>query len=250
MEVFNIIDETSRRAAANPLLRALQENRTVDLTANCMLVSRDGREYLIEDSAAPIHDKNGELTGAVIVFRDVSRLRANARDMTHLAQHDVLTDLPNRLLLSDRVTNAIALARRYGRQFALLFLDLDGFKAINDTLGHGRGDRLLISVACRLVDSVRGSDTVCRHGGDEFVVLLSEVSGAADAAASATTLIRTLAEPHDIDGHQLAITTSIGISIYPRDGRDGEALLRCADSAMYRAKRSGRNGYAFFTALE
>ncbi|MFM9967314.1 MAG: diguanylate cyclase domain-containing protein [Burkholderiales bacterium] len=168
--------------------------------------------------------------------------------MTHLAQHHVLTDLPNRLLLNDRVTNAIALARRYGRQFALLFLDLDGFKAINDTLGHGRGDRLLISVACRLADSVRASDTVCRHGGDEFVVLLSEVSGAADAAASATTLLRTLAEPHDIDGHQLAITTSIGISIYPRDVRDGEALLRCPDSAMYRTKRSGRNGYAFFTA--
>jgi predicted signal transduction protein with EAL and GGDEF domain len=145
MAVFNIFDETSRRAAANPLLRALQENRTVELTANCMLVSRDGREYLIEDSAAPIHDKNAELTGAVIVFRDVSRLRASARDMTHLAQHDVLTDLPNRLLLSDRVTNAIALARRYGRQFALLFLDSDGFKAINDTLGHGRGELMVIN---------------------------------------------------------------------------------------------------------
>ena len=246
--VFNIIDEVTRRPAQDPLLRALHENRTVALTPNCLLVRKDGHEYLIEDSAAPIRTKEGQVAGAVIVFRDVSGLRATVRDMAHLAQHDALTDLPNRLLFNERLANAVVLARRYQRQFALLYLDLDGFKCINDTLGHGRGDLVLRSVAHRLVDGVRASDTVCRQGGDEFVVLLSEVEGAADAAASAAAILRTLAAPHDIDGHQLGVTTSIGISLYPRDGRDVASLLRCADSAMYRAKRDGRNRYAFFTA--
>ena len=245
--VFRLIDEMSRLPVPDPLLCALQENRTVELTTNCLLVRVDGYEYLIEDSAAPIRARDGQVSGAVIVFRDVSRLRASARDMTHLAQHDALTDLPNRLLFSERVATAIVVARRYKRQFALLYLDLDGFKRINDTLGHGCGDQLLRSVAGRLVAGVRASDTVCRQGGDEFVVLLSEVEGAADAAASAATILRTLAAPHAIDDHQLEITASVGISLYPRDGRDGETLLRCADSAMYRAKRGGRNRVAFFT---
>ncbi len=246
--VFRLIDEMSRLPVPHPLLRALQENRTVELTANCLLVRQDGYEYLIEDSAAPIRAQDGQVSGAVIVFRDVSRLRANARDMTHLAQHDALTDLPNRLLFSERVASAIVVARRHKRLFALLYLDLDGFKCINDSLGHGCGDQLLRSVAGRLVAGVRASDTVCRQGGDEFVVLLSEVEGAADAAASAATILRTLAAPYAIDSHQLEITASIGISLYPRDGRDGETLLRCADSAMYRAKRGGRNRVVFFTA--
>jgi diguanylate cyclase (GGDEF)-like protein/PAS domain S-box-containing protein len=246
-EVFQIIDGATRELAPNPMARAVQENRTVGLTANCILIRRDGFESAVEDSAAPIHDRGGQVTGAVIVFRDVSAARATTQKLAHLAQHDFLTDLPNRMLLSDRVDNAIALARRHGKQRAVLFLDLDGFKHINDSLGHPIGDKLLQSVAQRLVASVRGSDTVSRQGGDEFVVLLSEIERAEDAALSAEKMLLALAAPHNIDGSEFHIAASIGISIYPDDGRDAETLIRCADTAMYHAKNKGRNNYQFFT---
>lgn len=247
--VFNIIDEATRQPAPDPLLRAVRENRAVELTGDCVLLHKDGREYQIEDSAAPIRAEDGEVSGAVIVFRDVSGLRASARDMAHLAHHDILTDLPNRLLFGERVANAIVLARRHMRQAALLYLDLDGFKDINDTLGHALGDQLLLSVTQRLVQGVRASDTVCRQGGDEFVILLSEIDSPSDAAASASKLLRTLAAPHFIEGHELKLTGSIGIGLYPKHGRDVVALMRSADSAMYAAKRNGRNQYQFFTPV-
>ena len=142
-------------------------------------------EIPIEDSVAPIHDREGKATGAVIVFRDVSAARAMALEMTHSAQHDFLTGMPNRMLLNDRVNQAIAWAQRNSKKVAVLFLDLDGFKHINDSLGHPTGDKLLQSVAKRLVDCVRGSDTVSRQGGDEFVVLLTEVGQSEDAAITA-----------------------------------------------------------------
>ncbi len=191
-EVLQIIDSTTRELAPNPMARAVQENRTVGLTANCVLIRRDGIESAVEDSAAPIHDRGGQVTGAVIVFRDVSAARATTQKLAHLAQHDFLTDLPNRMLFSDRVESAIALARRHGKQRAVLFLDLDGFKHINDSLGHPTGDKLLQSVAQRLVACVRGSDTVSRQGGDEFVVLLSEIERAEDAALSAGKMLLAL----------------------------------------------------------
>jgi len=183
----------------------------------------------------------------VIVFHDVSAARAIAKKMAHLAQHDFLTDLPNRMLLSDRVGNAISLARRHGKKSAVLFLDLDGFKHINDSLGHPVGDRLLQSVAERLVACVRGSDTVSRQGGDEFVVLLSEMEYPADAARSADKMLRTLEAPHMIDAKEFHVTASIGISVFPDDGGDAETLVKCADIAMYHAKNKGRNNYQFFT---
>lgn len=247
-EVFNIVDEATRHAAPDPLLRAVRENRAVELISDCVLLRRDGHEYLIEDSAAPIRAEDGTVTGAVIVFRDVGGLRASARDMAHLAQHDALTNLPNRVLFGERVSNAIVLARRHQRQVAVLYLDLDGFKDINDSRGHALGDQLLLSVTARLVQAVRASDTVCRQGGDEFVVLLSEIDGAGDAAASAGKLLRMIAEPHDIDGQPLALTASIGIALYPQDGQEVFTLLRHADSAMYAAKRDGRNQLRFYEA--
>src|SRR5208282_3780499 len=146
---------------------------------------RDGSEIPIEDSVAPIHGREGQVTGAVIVFRDVSAARAMALQMTHSAQHDFLTGLPNRMLLNDRVGQAIALATRHTKKVAVLFLDLDGFKHINDSLGHPIGDKLLQSVAKRLVDCIRGSDSVSRQGGDEFVLLLLELERAEDAAVTA-----------------------------------------------------------------
>lgn len=246
-EVFTVLNEATRQPVSDPLQRAMQEDRAVELAHDSVLVRRDGHEYLVEDSAAPIRGCAGELVGAVIVFRDVGGVRATARDLAHLAHHDVLTDLPNRLLFGERVASAIVLARRHQRQAALLYLDLDGFKRINDSLGHALGDQLLLSVTRRLVHGVRASDTVCRQGGDEFVVLLSEIDSADDAAASAGKLLRTLAEPHVLDDQVLTLTASIGIALYPRDGRDAIALLRSADVAMYKAKRLGRNQMQFFT---
>ncbi len=245
-EVFRIIDGTTRKPSQNPMGLAVQENKTVGLAANCILIRRDGCESAIEESAAPIHDRNGQVTGAVMVFHDVSMARAMVLQMSHLAQHDVLTDLPNRVLLNDRLTQAISLARRNKNQVAVLFLDLDGFKYINDSLGHAMGDRLLQLVATRLSSCVRKSDTVSRQGGDEFVILLSESKHAADAGITATKLLAELRRVHSIEQHGLQITASIGISTYPDNGEDAETLIRNADIAMYQAKENGRNTYEFF----
>ncbi|MHB8847247.1 MAG: GGDEF domain-containing response regulator [Burkholderiales bacterium] len=166
--------------------------------------------------------------------------------MAHLAQHDALTDLPNRVLLNDRMIQAMALAQRQGKQLAVMFLDLDHFKHVNDTWGHAAGDELLQSVAKRLRGSVRSSDTVCRQGGDEFVILLAEVEDSHDAAHAAQKILAALAVPHVIGGVELTVTMSIGISVYPDDGQDVDTLIQRADLTMYCAKESGRNNYRFF----
>jgi diguanylate cyclase (GGDEF)-like protein len=169
------------------------------------------------------------------------------RQMTHLAEHDFLTGLPIRRLLADRLTQAITLAKRHGKKVALIYLDLDNFKHINDSLGHEVGDKLLQSVANRLQACVRHSDTVSRHGGDEFLVLLPEVDDVQGAVLTAEKLIAAMAEPHLIGDHRLHITLSIGISLYPDVGKDAEEVIRNADIAMYYAKESGRNRYQVFT---
>ena len=245
-EVFRIADAGTRDIAQNPMTQAILEDRTVGLTSNCVLIRRDGTEVAIEDSSAPIHDRREHVTGAVMVFRDVSMARALTLKMAHLAQYDSLTELPNRVLFADRLTQALALAHRYQHRLALLFLDLDRFKQINDSLGHAIGDRLLRSVAERLLACVRGSDTVSRHGGDEFVILLSEVTCAEDAWVSAEKILLALSMPHRIDQQDMHLAASIGIVTYPDDGTEAETLLRHADLAMYRAKETGRNTYRFF----
>lgn len=184
----------------------------------------------------------------MIVFHDVSESRAMALEMAHLAQHDFLTSLPNRLLLTERFSHAIGMAQRNRKQVGLMFLDLDNFKHINDSLGHAIGDQLLQSVANRLVGCARTTDTVCRQGGDEFVILLAEISQPQDAAHVAATLRAALDIPHLIDGHELHISLSVGISIFPDDGTDVDTLMQNADTAMYHAKASGRNNYQFFKA--
>ncbi len=245
-EVFKILDAVSRETTPNPMNAAMGLDRTIHLPSNCILIRRDGFETPIEDSVAPIHDRDGKATGAVIVFRDVSTARAMAAQMTHSAQHDFLTGLPNRMLLNDRVSQAIVLAPRHSKKVAVLFLDLDGFKHINDSLGHPTGDKLLQSIAKRLVSCVRSSDTVSRQGGDEFVVLLSEMEQAEDAAISALRILQAVAEVHTIDHHDLHVTTSIGLSVFPDDGKDAETLVKNADTAMYQAKENGRHSYQFF----
>ena len=245
-EVFRVVDGSTREPIVNPGQLAIAENRIVGLAANSILLCRDGSESAIEDSSAPIHDRDGRVTGAVLVFHDVSESRAMAEKMSHLAQHDFLTGLPNRMLLQERFSRAIGQAQRHRKQVAVLFVDLDYFKNINDSLGHVIGDRLLQSVAERLVGCVRSTDTVCRQGGDEFVILLAEIEQPRDAAQIAEKLLTALLAPHFIDGHELHVTLSIGISIYPDDADTAEAVMKNADAAMYHAKANGRNNYQFY----
>ncbi|MEJ0011682.1 MAG: EAL domain-containing protein [Bauldia sp.] len=245
-DVVVILDAATHEPIGNPMARAVRKDEVVHLPENSILVRRNGSELPIEDSVAPIHDRAGRATGAVIVFRDVSAARAMAQQMAHSAQHDFLTGLPNRMLLNDRVGQSIAFAARHRNKVAVLFLDLDGFKHINDSLGHPIGDKLLQSVAKRLVECVRGSDTVSRQGGDEFVVLLSEVQQLEDAAITARRMLAAVAEAHRIGVHDLHVTASVGVSVYPDDGHDAETLIKNADTAMYQAKDKGKQGYQFF----
>jgi len=242
------IVDVSTRKILDPMAKATSQNRAGGLPLNCVLIRRDGHEVFIEDSVAPIHDRQGQVTGAVIVFRDVSATQKLEEKLTHSAEHDPLTGLPNRVLLNDRIGQAIALARRQKGQAAVLFLDLDGFKAINDSLGHLIGDKVLQSVTKRLQDCVLGPDTVSRQGGDEFIVLLQELKHPDDAATTAGRLLKAVGGVRRIDKHEIYVTASIGVSVYPRDGEYAERLVRSADSAMYQAKRLGKSGFQFFRA--
>ena len=218
-------------------------------------VCKDGTEFPVNIMLGPVETPRGRMV--LTIIRDLTERNQREEDtrnrrtlfedeMSHLAQHDALTDLPNRLLLNDRLTQAISIARRNHSQLAVLFLDLDGFKHINDSLGHSVGDKLLQSVAGRLLACVRKSDSVSRQGGDEFVILLSEVTHAADAAIIAAKIIAELKKGHRIGKHRLRISASVGLSTYPNDGEDAETLIKNADMAMYDAKQSGRDKYRFF----
>jgi diguanylate cyclase (GGDEF)-like protein/PAS domain S-box-containing protein len=244
--VLRIIDGDSREPALNPLSMAILHEKSVGLSANSVLIRRDGYESAIEDTAAPIRDRRGQVTGAVIVFHDVGVARAMSLKMSYLAQHDFLTQLPNRMLLSDRIMQAIAAAHRHRKSLAVLFMDVDHFKRINDTLGHLIGDQLLKSIAGRLVACVRSSDTVSRQGGDEFVILLAEVTHPEDAALTADKILAAVSRPHRIADQDLHITVSMGIGVYPSDGADTEALLKSADLALSSAKTGGRGNHQFF----
>jgi diguanylate cyclase (GGDEF)-like protein/PAS domain S-box-containing protein len=245
-EVFQVLDATTRQPIVPCLEFEVGKGRTIILPPNCVLLRRDGHELPIEDSAAPIHDRSGRVAGLVIVFHDVSEAHAMAQRMTHLAEHDILTSLPNRGRLDERLEQGIALAQRHSRRLAVLFIDLDHFKHINHSLGHLIGDQLLRAVALRIKPCVRSSDTVSRNGGDEFIVLLSEISDAEDAALIADKIRAAVLEPYTIANHLLQLTASIGVSVYPEDGADPETLIQCADTAMHHAKDRGRNRNQFF----
>lgn len=247
-EVLRIIDSQSREPALNPLSMAMLHNKTVGLSANCIMIRRDGHESAIEDTAAPIRDVAGRVIGAVIVFHDVGEARALSMRMSYLAQHDFLTELPNRMLFNDRLTQAISAAHRNAKSLAVLFMDVDRFKRVNDSLGHAAGDQLLQSIARRLVAAVRNSDTVSRYGGDEFVILLSEVAHARDVVISARKVVAAMEPPHRFADRDLHVTVSVGISVYPGDGTDAETLLKNADMALIRAKNRGLGNYQFFEA--
>lgn len=245
--VFNVIDGTTRQPAMNPARQNMNGGGAVRRTTNCVLLHRNGSESSIEVSSTPVHDRNGKVTGAVIVFRDVRQSRAMTQKMAYLAHHDWLTGLSNRALLHERLTQAVNLARRHRRQAALLFVDLDDFKQINDSFGHAVGDEVLQAVAGHLQTCVRTTDTVSRQGGDEFVILLTEIARPEDAAQVAEKLLTVFAEPLLVDGHALRVSMSIGISVYPDDADNVVAILKHGDTAMYHAKATGRNSYNFFT---
>ncbi len=211
------------------------------------IASTEAEQSMTEDQMIRLQQANANLVIATIESRELAEQVQIAQvELDHLAHHDPLTGLPNRMLLYDRLAQAISLAQRSGKQFAVLFMDLDAFKHINDSLGHGVGDQLLQSVGKRLLGCVRQSDTICRQGGDEFVALLIDIDHPEDAALAVRKMHAAIAEPHHIDQCSLHVTASIGISIYPDDGMDAETLIKHADTAMYHAKDMGRNTYAFF----
>lgn len=244
--VFRLLMSLQDTHPLDPVEQALRKNEMRGLGFAGVLIDRKGKESPVEYFASPVNDQNNERIGAVLAFRELSQSRGVAARMAYLAQHDQLTDLPNRVLMRDRVSQAIAAARRHGRKLALLFVDLDRFKSVNDSFGHDVGDRLLREVAERLQRGIRASDTLSRQGGDEFLVLLTDIESAADVGRIAAKLLASGAEPFMFDGHELRVSLSIGISLYPSDGEDFDSLMRNADAAMYHAKTTGRNAFEFY----
>jgi diguanylate cyclase (GGDEF)-like protein/PAS domain S-box-containing protein len=208
---------------------------------------QDGRTYPAWFNIAAVRSATSAVTHFVGVLTDISERKASQARIEHMAQHDPLTDLPNRALLADRMQQAIAYAQRSERRVAVLFVDLDHFKNINDSLGHSVGDRVLIEVSRRIVDSVRASDTVARLSGDEFVVVLPEAGGIEGVVRVVAGISRVIADPIQCDGHRIGLSASIGVSLFPKDGRDASTLLTNADHAMYHAKGAGRSTYRFFS---
>ncbi|WP_372994480.1 diguanylate cyclase domain-containing protein [Marinobacter sp.] len=243
-EIFHVVDANTHKPTSDPAQRAILSDSIVALEANALLVARNGVELAIEDSAAPIHNRHGVVVGAVIVFHDARFSRETTARMEHLAQHDELTGLHNRNAFYERFDQSLSLARRHGTQMGLLFIDLDNFKSINDILGHNSGDMILEVLAGKLKSCVRAADTVCRYGGDEFVVLLAEIAQPDHAHDVADKIREAAATPMVIGGHEVSLQLSIGVSVYPDNGETADELLKTADSAMYRIKLLNRRPVA------
>jgi diguanylate cyclase (GGDEF)-like protein/PAS domain S-box-containing protein len=206
---------------------------------------KDGEIYLESLSISAVRNEKGEITNYIGVYTDITARKQEEQRLQFLATHDPLTELPNRILFQDRLNQSLARAQRNRRLVGVLFIDLDGFKSINDTFGHVKGDRLLQVVGKRLVGSVRHSDTVARVGGDEFTGLLEDLTNVQSAASVAKKILESFQRPFLVNGQEISISVSIGISIYPIDGGTAEILLRKADVALYRAKARGKNRYQF-----
>ena len=210
------------------------------------IVRPDGSIRWVHDRAFPVENDAGSMYRLAGIAEDVTeRMEAKAR-LTQLAHFDVLTGLPNRVLLHDRLDQALAVAKRNGWLTAIMFVDIDRFKYVNDTLGHDAGDKLLQAIASRLANVLRSEDTVARLGGDEFAVVLAQVVEGADAAHVATKLLHAIREPVVLNGTEVVVSGSIGITLYPQDALSAQCLLKHADSAMYRAKELGRDTYQYY----
>ena len=246
-EVFRLQDEAGGDLPSHPLRDALAGNTIVDLAGKAVLRHRNGFVTPVEDSAAPIHDHAGNVIGGVLVFHDISETRALALKMMHLTQHDPLTGLPNRQLLHTRIEQAVANALRRRQRGALLHLDVDQFKRINETAGHDAGDRVLQALAGALRAVLDRDDVLCRLSGDEFVALLPQIEAPGDAAGMAERLLAACSALRPDGLPAMELHASVGISLFPDDGADAETLLHNADSAMYETKVGGRHGYRFYT---
>jgi diguanylate cyclase (GGDEF)-like protein/PAS domain S-box-containing protein len=210
------------------------------------ITAPDGQPQWLAARGVPMHDAAGRVYRMIGVSQDISARKAREEAVRFLAYHDSLTGLPNRRLLDDRLAQAIHLAQRRDRKLAVMLIDLDDFKQVNDSLGHRAGDAVLREAAQRLALCVRKADTLARHGGDEFVVVISDVQAESDCKLVAEKVLRSLAAAFHLEGRALALGASIGISLFPTDAGDGDGLLRNADAAMYRAKQLGRNQYRFY----
>ena len=208
---------------------------------------KSGEIYVCWENITTIRNEHGDIINYICIFSDITEKKNSEEHVRHLAHHDALTDLPNRVLFNERVTHGLARAHREANKVAVMFLDLDRFKQINDSLGHPVGDDLLKALARRLASIVREDDTVARIGGDEFTILLEGVDNVQDVATVAAKIIESFNHPYTLSGHELIMTASVGISLYPDDGNDVDTLLQNADAAMYRAKEKGRNNYQFYT---
>jgi diguanylate cyclase (GGDEF)-like protein/PAS domain S-box-containing protein len=243
--VFEFVDPEDQHIVRQATVRI--EQQQAPQTFSYRVIRKNGSRVWFETTCRAIPDASGAVVELVSVSRDISERRRAEEQIEYQAYHDALTGLPNRLLFRDRLTIALAHAKRQKTPVAVMFLDLDRFKYINDTLGHSLGDELLRAVAARLRAVLREGDTIARMGGDEFTILLTDVGGPADAAKIAQKLLDTIAHPLSVDGHEIYATTSIGIALFPSDGDTAEVLLKNADSAMYRAKDMGRSSYQLCT---
>lgn len=248
-QLFKFFDSYINQFKANSNV-LVDENSRTNFSRETILINRDGNQISVEHCLSPIFSNNADFAGLIIVLHDTSLAKEFSLKMAYLAQHDFLTGLPNRLLLLDRIGQAIATADRLGTQIALLFLDLDNFKHINDCYGHITGDKLLQSVAKCLMSCVRNTDTVSRQGGDEFIILLTENKESDDVTLTAEKILEEINLLNPKSKTKNRVTTSIGISIYPRDGKNAVTLIKNADKAMYHAKKKGGNNYQFFNKYE
>jgi len=244
--VFQVADERDHYTGVDLIAWCLEQGQPVRLPEPGVLVNRAGQRYAVRASAAPLRDLQGRIAGAVLTFSDITENRRLTEQMMYQATHDALTQLPNLDLLRDRLRQAIAHAQRAGYNLALLFVDLDHFKKVNESLGHTAGDALLRAVATRLLDCARKEDTIARVGGDEFICVLEALHEEDRIASFTHKISKTIKSPFQIEGHECFVTASVGVCLFPRDGEDVETLLKNADIAMYRAKENGRDNIQFY----
>ena len=245
--VFRIINEDNEDTVENPILASLRSSSVSRARETVCVLGRNGEKTAVEIVAAPILGKENTPSGAVLISHDVSLAKQMASQMEFQATHDSLTTLPNRTLLIDRLNQAISRGPWNKKKIAVLFLDLDRFKLVNDTRGHNVGDELLRHVANRLVSCLREGDTVSRLGGDEFVIVLHEVAAVDDVQALAQKIINIFKQPFMLGEEEFFTTASVGISIYPQDGDDSLTLMKKSDAAMYQAKAAGKNNFVFYS---